>query len=75
MITSGGAATLNAKAFVAVIGVPAVESTARSVKEKLPLVVGVPDNTPLGDSAKPPGKVPATVDHAYGAFPPLRLKL
>jgi hypothetical protein len=75
MIPSGGAITPSVKAFVTVCGVPAVESATRTVKEKAPLVVGVPDNAPPGESVRPLGRAPALMDHVYGAFPALAVKV
>ena len=46
------------------------ESVAWTVKEKLPVAVGVPDNTPLEESVSPGGKLcPATetIENVNGA--------
>src|SRR5262249_11566405 len=68
VIASGGAfATIEKALISAVSSVPAVESVTCTVKE-LPLVVGEPDNTLLGDRIRPFGKVPPTIDHLCNAW-------
>ena len=51
-----------------------VASTTITVKEELPVPVGVPDSTPAGDNVSPAGGV-LTADHVYGAVPPLAVRV
>ena len=47
-------------------------SVTRTVKVKLPAVVGVPDSRPVvGLRVSPGGRVPALTDQANGAVPPV----
>ena len=67
MIVSGSPGaeiTVRVNAFAVVCGVGVVESETPTLKLKLPIAVGVPDNTPvLGDNAIPFGRAPLTTDH------------
>ena len=44
---------------------------AITVKGKLPLAVGVPDNKPVELSVTPAGKLPALIENVYVPLPPL----
>ena len=50
------------------------ESAARSVKLKVPGVVGVPANTPALEIEMPGGTDPETTDQLYGGVPPVAAK-
>jgi len=51
--------------------VPVLESTAFTVKPKLPAVVGVPVIAPVAlFSARPAGSAPAEMEYVYGDVPP-----
>jgi hypothetical protein len=50
-------------------------SVTVAVKLDVPLVVGVPEITPLlGARLSPAGRLPEVIDHLYGAAPPLALR-
>jgi hypothetical protein len=59
---------VSANAFV-VVWVPL--SAACTVKFAVPVVVGVPLNTPALDKLSPAGTAPVVTDHVYGAVPPV----
>jgi hypothetical protein len=67
-VIDNGLLIVSANAFVAVC-VPL--SAARTVKFAVPVVVGVPLNTPALDKLSPAGSAPAVTDHVYGGVPPL----
>src|SRR5687768_11950811 len=46
-------------------------SVTRMVNVELPTVVGVPDNTPVGESVTPAGRTPVVTPKTYGGLPPL----
>jgi hypothetical protein len=49
-----------------------LESVTWTVKLKVPMVVGVPEITPVAAlSVKPVGSDPLAIDHVYGEVPPL----
>ena len=50
-------------------------SVSRSVKEELPGRVGVPESTPALLRVMPAGRVLVLTDQAWGALPPLPLRL
>jgi hypothetical protein len=48
------------------------ESVMVAVKLKVPLVVGVPEITPVLDARlSPAGRLPALIDQVYGVVPPV----
>ena len=51
------------------------ESVTRTVREKLPLCVGVPEIAPAAESVNPGGSVPEARLHIYGVVPPAAAKL
>ncbi len=47
-------------------------SVTRTVKLLVPIVVGVPEITPVsGASDRPAGSAPEVMDHVYGVAPPV----
>ena len=51
-------------------------SVAKAVNENVPLVVGVPEITPLPDAnVNPFGKLPVWIDHVYAGVPPLACRV
>jgi hypothetical protein len=48
-----------------------VESVLRTVKEKVPIAVGVPEIAPVAASVKPLGSVPPATDQLEDPVPPL----
>jgi hypothetical protein len=63
------------RGFVAVsLGVE--ESVTLTVKLDVPVVVGVPEITPvLGVSLSPAGRVPTEIDQVYGTLPPVAVSV
>jgi hypothetical protein len=58
--------------LVAVCAVGLVESVASTVKAEVPLVVGVPEMTPVPAARlRPAGSAPLLIDQVYGGVPPL----
>ncbi len=49
-------------------------SVAFTVGLKVPVLVGVPEITPVVDRDRPAGKAPATRDHEYGGTPPVAVR-
>ena len=45
-------------------------SVAVTVKLDVPMVVGIPERVPEGESVNPAGKAPAVRANEYGAVPP-----
>ena len=60
--------TVMVKALEAVC---AAASSTWIVEVNWPAVVGVPEMTPPEDSVRPVGNWPLTIDHEYGAVPPV----
>jgi hypothetical protein len=74
MLMDGQAASL----MLTKISTPSTHPLALvAVTRKLyePLVVGVPDNTPVEESVKPGGKKGAFALKVYGAVPPVAVKV
>lgn len=68
--------TVRLKVWVALCGVPVVESVTLTVNVKDPPTVGVPERVPELDSVSPFGRVdPGASDHVNGAFPPCTWKV
>jgi hypothetical protein len=66
--------TVNSIPRVAVCrGVPLSRTSA--VKTEVPVVVGVPETTPLLVRVKPVGSAPDATLHVYGVFPPAALRV
>jgi len=64
-------ATARLNVWLAVWGVPGVESVTFAVNEKFPEVDGVPEITPPGDSVSPAGRaLPGARLQVSGALPP-----
>ena len=51
-----------------------VESVTRTVKLKVPAMVGTPESVPPIESDSPLGSAPALIDHEYGGTPPVAAK-
>jgi hypothetical protein len=69
VVIVNGVVTVSVKACVAVCGVEALSLTLTTIP-KVPVDDGVPDITPVVDSAKPEGSDPEIIDHEYGDTPP-----
>jgi len=52
-----------------------LESVTRTVNEKVPVCVGVPEIWPDGEITRPGGNEPDVIDQLYGAVPPLTDKV
>jgi hypothetical protein len=50
-------------------------SCTPTAKLEVPLAVGVPEITPLGDNVSPAGKLPEITDHVYPGVPPVALSV
>ena len=58
------------------VAVAELASVTCTVKVDVPLVVGVPDMTPVeGFRAKPAGRVPEETDQVYGDEPPTAVRV
>ena len=68
IVGAGVAVTVKLRALVAVIKLASLTCT---VKLLVPLPVGVPEITPLGDSVNPAGNVPERMLQLYGVVPPV----
>ena len=56
----------------ALVAVWPLASVTRTVKDVLPVVVGVPDSTPVPEASESPaGALPAEMDQVRGATPPV----
>ena len=51
------------------------ESVTLTLKDAVPLAVGVPEITPAVESDNPAGKLPAAKDHVSGDTPPVAVRI
>lgn len=51
------------------------ESLTFTVKLDVPAFVGLPEMTPALESTSPAGRLPLEIDHLYGDFPPLAVRV
>ena len=72
MVGLGGFTT---SVWVTLVPEQPLASVARTVMEKLPLWVGVPDTTPLVDRFSPVGNVPLANEKLRGVTPPLAVNV
>src|SRR3990172_5132546 len=73
VVTTSGSYAVSEKSLAVIA---ALASLTCTVKVDVPVVVGVPDMTPVeGSRAKPAGRVPDETDQVYGIFPPTAVRV